>query len=199
MAIVRTFLFHTLSNCENVYITFPSHVEERLMGTCFRGRALARAGNFSQWSSFYEMRSNEFFRNQLESDVIESINEYLTEPFEGRMDESFELEFDFEVGWSSTEGSESFSADELEPYALNQVVTCMRVRAESNKLAPRTNIVTVVYTLFHDAENMNWNAVIYSIYPGEDVGPLRPEDDVSDLTEREGVVFYPWECPGQVA
>lgn len=194
---IRTFPIATLDNNENVCLHYPENTESRLCDTCFRGKDESLAGNFFLWESFEEMRSCAAFREQLESSVIEAIHEYMeTDPEEGHFEESTEIECGFEVGWSSVTSPEGFEADELEPFNLNKHVTGLRVRGTCPKDAPRTSIVTVVYSLYHSFEKKNWSAVIRSIYPGTDVGILRPTGGVKDLTVREGVVFFDWKHPG---
>lgn len=198
--VIRSFLIGTLLNHENVYLVYPETTEARLSGTCFRGTDIECAGNFSLWATFEDMRRDKAFRELLEFEIMRAAQEYLNdESSDTRFDESIEIEHDQEVGWASTSPIDDFSEDDLEPFQPNKRVTGLKVRVDSGKLAPKTSLVTVVYSLYRHEDQMNWTAVIHSIYPGEDIGPLEVLGQYTDVSERERIAFFDWSHPGVAA
>ena len=195
-----TYPIGTLPGGFNVTLHVPQQTLDRLAMTCFRGTRLARAGNFSRWSSFQELWSSDL-RLEIEADVLERAREYAaTEPQKRRHDERFDVVCDEVVGWTSTAPIERFSKDDLEPFYPNGHAVAMRVRSDAGRLAPATTYVTVVYQLYLNAENKEWFAVVYSLYPGIDIGPMRNEKSKrrrADITEREGVVFFDFNHVGE--
>lgn len=197
---IRSFLIGTLTNHENVFLVFPEKTEARLSGTCFRGKDIECAGNFSLWSTFSDLRRDAIFRQMLEDEVVKAAQGYIdAESQETRFDESIEIEHEVEVGWASTSPINDFDDEDLEPFEPNKRVTGMRVRLNSDKLAPKTRLVTIVYSLYRHTDQMNWTAVIHSMYPGEDIGPLEVQDGYTDISEREGIAFFDWNHPGIAA
>jgi hypothetical protein len=187
--------FGELSSGEQFAIVVRTRTKDRLRNTCFRGRSVTKAVNFSRWASVEELVDDcanaleNHFRNVIENDLLARSSEG---PFPT---ESFELDCGVSVGWASTDKRERYQSEGalLERFAPNRASTALRVRNDATlsgfHYAPRTTAVTFVCEVRH--EDGAWVVVIHSIYPGSDIGELK-----GDVTEREGVVFFGWEHPG---
>lgn len=188
----------TLSSGENITLVMRQKTVERLRGTCFRGMHLARAGNFFRFGSFQELLSH--LRDDVDDEVREAIERYVASGNVGpSFLESFEIEDDTSVGWSSTDDLERYHESELEPFEPSKRSRALRLRLSTDRRAPLTKLVTFVCEFRHEdraaepgSDRRDWTVVVHSLYPGRDIGSL--EDDV---TAREGVVFFGWEHPGQ--
>ncbi len=160
-------------------------VEERLKTTCFRGGVNRLAGNFFRWNDI-----KEFFRDKF---IIQELADEVADAFENSAPGNLSAEIEYKdfVGWDSTNKMSNFSHEQLEWFRPNRRSRALRVRPElADVLAPKTKKITFVYELKREAGQPT--AVIWSIYPGEDVGELN-----GDITEREKVVFYDWNHLGE--
>lgn len=191
----RNFLFHTSEHFDNVYLSISYATEDRLGGKCFRGRDVCRAGNFSLWDSFDEFRGDDVCRT-LEKDILESIDACDVIP-EGWIAKRLEIEHDLNVGWSSTDDISSYEDGELESFVINSKVSGMRILVDCGKFAPQTTVLTIVYSIRYFPNDKTWIAEVFSMYPGEDIGPLEKSDEITDISVREGIVFFDWNHPGQ--
>jgi hypothetical protein len=169
----------------------------RLGKTAFRGKGIAKAGNFSRWSSVSELLRD--LRSEFESyaeEVVGAVMEH--ERSKGlhkcSTSDSFDLPYDHIVGWSSTDNVEKYDRWELELFHPNSASKALRVRKGSNRFAPRTRFITFKTEIRHEISDGRWRIVIHSIYPGEDVGRLK-----GDVTQRLQEVFFDWEHPGEPA
>jgi hypothetical protein len=179
---------------ENVYIVYPRETNERLSTRCFRGTLCRTAGNFFRWDNFDEFRSDPL--------VIDALREAVANQIEGangklRIKGRLEIDCGEEIGWSSTDPSFKYEGWELEQFEVNFQVDGFRLHASSNRLAPLTKFVTLVYVLCHEVGDMNWKIMMYSIHPGVDIGPLEVVDGEENVSCREGVVFFDYEHPGR--
>jgi hypothetical protein len=173
------------SNGKWLKILLGHETEARLKGTCFRGRQVAKAGNFLLWES-----SNEIFETGGFPTLF--IDEILDD--NGNVEEgllSCTIEFHKTVGWESTDWLENYIEDEMEVFYPNRHSSAMKIKATSTELkAPRTKLITFVYHTVREDSAMK--VIIKSIYPGADIGELK-----GDVTAREGKVFFDWEHPGE--
>ena len=177
-------LQRTLKDGTSLSLVMRQVTSNRLSLTCFRGRKIRCAGNFSMWSGPEPM-----FRNNL---VRAEFNRHLSEMF--TKDEfgthSVTIESFQVVGWESTAPLKDFDENQLEPFEPNRHSSALRVRRDlENILAPQTNKVTIVFEFKREGEAAA--AIIHSIYPGNDVGELD-----GDLTDREQCVFFDFDHPG---
>jgi len=162
--------------------------EKRLSKTCFRGRSLKRAGNFFLWSVVGELLRDPFIKDELMRELCDIFAEETFKEYES-VTKSFVIDYGSPVGWSSTAPLASFTNDILEPFNLTRRATCLRVKSNSPVLAPQTtNITFVIECKLKRGDPV---AIVHSIYPGEDIGPLK-----GDVTKREGVAFFGWDYVG---
>ncbi len=169
---------------EMLRIIVRGEADKRISEKHFRGTSVAKAGNFFRWPSLAKMLADSHFRRQMTEEFWESYDDgaYGTN--------SFEMSYGSLVGWESTDALSNYSESALEKFNPNKRSSALRVRTERvDLLAPLTDLVTVVYELRD--ENMGPVAVIHSLYPGNDVGPLN-----NDVTIREKRVFFDWDHPG---
>jgi hypothetical protein len=104
---------------------------------------------------------------------------------------SFSIKFNEWIGWSSTDDRILHANICLEPFAINGRATGYRIRPDRKDiLAPKTKIMTIIYNLAFEANQLLVHIV--SMYPGPDIGEL-----IEDVSEREGVVFFDWNHPGE--
>jgi hypothetical protein len=172
---------------QRVRVQFPERTIGRLWTTCFRGTHLRLAGNFSKWNSVGDMISDNDIMRYFVEEFAEAMErrEFGTNSFMGDCDE--------DVGWASTApvGSIPYAVREhhLEEFNLNRRAKALRVKPDAGLSAPKTPIFTVVYELWN---GQTPTMTVGSIYPGPDVGNL-----LGNVSEREGVVFFGWEHPGE--
>ncbi len=156
---------------------------ERLNGTCFRGPDVHKAGNFFRWHTMMSLLRDSFVS-------VEFINELTYRWKQGRLGSySVTLMHPEFVGWESTDILGLYLESELEEFAPNHHSNVLRVRSRVDRFSPRTREITLVYEL--KKEGTYATAVVYSVYPGKDIGKLD-----GDITEREGRVFFDWNHPG---
>lgn len=167
-------------------IIVPRVSETRLQTTCFRGKTLQRAGNFSQWNS-----SAKLFRDYLvEDNFLAALDEAWSERIFGT--NSINIAHKMSVGWESTAPLEDYAPEDLEEFKLNRRSWGLRVKpSRVDLLAPQTHVLTIVYEL--KSEDGKPITIVHSIYPGFDVGDL-----YGDVTDREKRVFFDWSHPGVV-
>jgi hypothetical protein len=159
--------------------------EQRLSQTCFRGAHCRCAGNFFRFESAIAVFNCE--------EVWRPFSEEILEMWE-KNDfgfSSFSILCDRPVGWSSTMPIESVGLEGCEQFNPNRRSSGLRVKINRrNIMAPTTSIITFVVE-FRSEDNVP-AVVIHSMYPGVDIGKL-----VGNVTEREGVVFFDWNHPGE--
>lgn len=172
--------------------------EERLSRTCFRGREVARAGNFSAWDGANHLFGTAHVRKTLLESVQRAVNK------DDFADGTFSIEVSFAapIGWASTTNcvrtafgswSPGEAADPrlVETFAPNRRSQALRIKLERTDVkAPLTSIATLVCQLKFELDR-GWVIIVHSCYPGRDVGKLD-----GDITERERVVFFDWSHPG---
>jgi len=165
-----------------VIVRTPTQV--RLAGTCFRGPAHKVGGNFHRWHSVEELLADRNVFTAFCEDVSERIQQ---DDFQTH---SLCVEYRFPVGWASTAPRKNYLRRDLEKFHPNRRSSAFRVRlSRTNLLVPETMNLTLVYELKKDDRGIA--AVIYSIYPGDDIGEL-----YEDITKREKIVFFDWNHPG---
>ena len=167
----------------NIIVRKPAM--ERLREKNFRGTAIVCAGNFSKWPNIQSFLYDEKIKKTIMEEMLEEMT------MRGAGTSSFELEFEDYVGWSSTDNLQKYSTNELELHYPNRRSTVLRVKMDLLSIrASKTKIVTLVYELKREGGILV--AVIHSIYPGHDIGEL-----YGDVSEREKVVFFDWNHPGE--
>jgi hypothetical protein len=185
----------------NITLVVPAETHKRLGEKCFRGTQISKAGNFMRWNGFYD-----FMRSDVRHDLIEEIMERIKQYEESRTNkrrfrERVQIECEFAVGWASTERIDRLDPSILEPFSLNGRATGLRIRRNARIAAPQTFFMTIIYTIRFKSETDDWEAIVNSMYPGEDVGPLGPESGGKgsvNITEREEVAFFGFQHPGLV-
>lgn len=175
-----------------VTVIMRQKAELRLSGRCFRGTERRLAGNFYRWESIVGALQDPEFRAKF----LEALDLQFKqlEPFQDGMIDTvrFELCFDEAIGWSSTDHAEYYEEFLLEPFQPNDKSSAMRVKPDlKNVPAPATQILTVVVEIKIEADHAV--AVIHTLYPGKDVGPL-----AGDVTKRANCVFFDWQHPGEL-
>ena len=169
----------------NAIIICLARTEERLAGTCFRGKEKKLAGNFHLWESAEDVFADE----SVSTALAEEIDDLVENQDFGT--HSVTVTHSADVGWESTDNFPLFNSDELEEFYPNNRSHALRVINPSKlgRKAPRASEVTFVFNLAMQRGELK--VTIVSLYPGIDVGEL-----VDDITTREQRVFYDWEHPG---
>ncbi len=169
----------------NVLVKMDKKTVDRLSTTCFRGKALNRSGNFSEWCSIEEVLADVEFRNELLFEFREMAHE---EEF-GTI--SVEIDCRRPIGWASTAKVAEFRSEDLEEFRLNKRSHAMRLKLDRQEIrAPKTSIVTVIVE-YKDYGRGPF-AIIHSMYPGPDIGQLD-----GHMTNEQGVVFFDFSHPGE--
>lgn len=164
----------------------------RLRGTCFRPTKEPLAGQFLYWLNLFDILQDQWFRPSFLAEV-----ETVVAGFSGdRRQQYFSVKHTEPVGWSATAPRQEFAASELEEFRPSQRSVAMRLRKDSGRMAPLTNEVTFSGDFLKLSDR--WSLVIYSVYPGPNIGRLSgPNGSVVDLTASRGVVFFDWSHPGE--
>lgn len=171
-----------------VCVVVRESTAQRLRQTCFRPGDQPRAGNFRHWRQMYSVLDDRIVMDALCNVLAKEIIEYEGEVVEA----SVQIRHDEVVGWASTSSINGFVAHQLRDFAPNSHTRALVINPKRRDIrAPQTKLVTIVYEFKYEEDN-GWVAVIHSIYPGPDIGELD-----GDITEREGVVFFTWEHPGE--
>lgn len=170
---------------KSVAIAVRYETRNRLAGTCFRGRFKPLAGNFIQFQDCLDVfRRDGVIVDELVNSAGETYREH-------DKTDSVCIECESLVGWSGTDHRGKYFAQEVEPYEPNRHSFVWRVRLDRRDLkAPLTKLVTVVYEVKVEADMIV--IIVWSIYPGQDIGPLR-----GDVSGREGIVMFDWNHPGE--
>ncbi len=176
--------------------------ELRLHGTCFRGKDVARAGNFARWENSRDLFDDDRFRDLL----FGTIARKMSEPDFCPSGFAATLAYQKTVGWSSTmpRRVEGTGPNVCEPYRPNKHTTTMRVRTDrTDILAPKTMLVSLSMSQKRgrdpDGERI---LLVHTIYPGTWIGPLHQQpgepitNGVVDLTAARDIVFFDWNHPG---
>jgi len=179
--------FFNLDSGERVEVIMLRHQGARLTSTCFRGQRCQQAGNFFAWNSFRDFLMDPEVRELLVHKL-----ENLVEEGRVQFEHRFELEFSSDVGWDSVMDCNDLTPEDLamgEERRLNGRATAIFL-PDTQILAPRTNIVTMVLRMKHDK---HWKFTIGTMYPGLDCGKL----EGGNLTETRGLVWMSWTNPGE--
>lgn len=174
-----------LASGEKVEIILPREQADRLTRTCFRGRNCRQAGNFFMWPHF-----SAFIQDSETQGILMSILGELVEEANVQKRHRIELEYRWDIGWDSVMEIDNLESEDIETGEvrdLNKRATALFL-PDDLILAPRTNIVTMVLEQKHVN---HWRFIIWTMYPGYDVGDLR-----GDMTELHGFVWLSWSNPG---
>lgn len=168
--------------------------EQHVRSHNFRGYRVRCAGNFFRWDTLDAFLEDQEFLFALQEDVEEAVRE-------NHSQRTFEYDFDAYIGYSSTIPLGRVNEDYLEPFNLNRNAFGMRVKSVHQDIkAPLTRTITVTYELKgetdHGSKREQLSVVIFSIHPGEDVGPLRGNMS-KPRKESGGWIFFGWDHPGE--
>lgn len=155
----------------------------RLTHTCFRGRWRVCAGNFFAWNTLADF----LHEKSVLSSLLASAKETL---LGGGRANAVCLEFDQLVGWTSTDDVVRYRPRDLENFNPNERCVAVRVKPSlRNLLAPVTSLATITYKVADYGPF--WMVIVYSAYPGPDIGKLR-----GPVSSASGRVFFDWNHPG---
>ncbi len=160
----------------------------------FRGSEIRCAGNFFRWENLDDFLKDQEFLYTLRDDVDDALQQE-------HVHRTFEYDFDANIGWASTVPLGQVDDDLLEPFHLSKTAFGMRVKsAHQNIKAPLTKTVTVTYELKREidrgSQREQLSVVIFSIYPGEHIGPLRGNMS-KPRKDSAGWIFFDWNHPGE--
>lgn len=179
------YLAQQLPDGTSAGIVVRKSAKERLATTCFRGAGVSKAGNFSAWESAEKLFGTYGVTARLLAHLAEL---WVKRDFDTH---SVEIELPSRIGWGSTDHLMNYRPEELEEFKPNSRSTALRVKPSLKHLtAAQTHCLTVVFEL--KMERGHPVAVIHSVYPGRDIGELE-----GDVTEREQIVFFDWDHPGE--
>ena len=166
-------------------VAYPA-TEARLAGTCFRDPSIHCSGNFITYRNLEEVFSDATVISALANGIRRLPSSVKARNIVYGL--SITVDFQDFVGWSSTARRDDFSRNDLEHYQPNRKSYVLRVKKGSGHLAPLARELTTVF----DFSCLDETVLVQTIYPGEDIGPLR-----GDITAREGIVMFDWNHPGQ--
>jgi hypothetical protein len=176
----------------NITIGMAEATTLRLGDTCFRKTDRPLAGNFIGWRSLSDILNDENFMSLL----LQELDMVIAGLQGDRARRYFSTVHTRPVGWSGTMPLRDIALDETERFAPNNSCTALRVKEDSECVAPLSHEVTFSVDFMKIRDQ--WNLMVLSVYPGQNIGPLRSGDRMSvDITEREGVVFLRWTHPGE--
>lgn len=179
-------------------LTLSLREAERLAKTCFRGERVTQAGNFLFWSSFEDMIKDTSVGLELVG-AFEALCMSDTQKRGGQF--RLSLPFSYPIGWASAVCSlhawmiRLNWPQALEEDNINANTRAFRVREQfyAELPAPLTEKLTIAgkreWLPYWNA----WNITIFTMYPGEDIGPLRSDSSDGML---KNVVFWDWSAPG---
>lgn len=185
------YLGKSLKDGSSAAIIVPLLTEKRLSTTCFRGTSLACAGNFMRWNSALGLFKDSMVQEHFLADMFDVRSEHRLRKHKSY---SVTVVHTTPVGWESTAPLEHYTGNDVEEFQPTYTDKWwgMRVKTDRTRLlTPHTNEITIVYAFKIDDRDKAI-AVVYSIYPGSDIGELK-----GDVTEREKRVFFDWDHPGE--
>lgn len=173
-----------------IKVVLPREQRKRLHGTCFRGKQVREAGNFSRWSGFDQMLDDPIFGEPF----LEIVNDILLgrKPLKGHgFKERIGLKLSTPIGWSSTIPRELAPGGHLERRSLNHQAEAL-FQLDPSCPAPLTNVISLALGFkCPDQADLTATVLIETLYPGPNVGRL-----VGDVTEATGHVFFDFHHPG---
>lgn len=159
---------------------------ERLSSTCFRGGR--QAGDFINWRKPEDVFADEYVQREFLTDVAELAGQRGQN--HSKFSQSVTIVCPEKIGWRGTHQSSLYTAKQLEPFKPNKKSSAWRIKP-GIALAPLTRDLTIIYELVWN-DGQGWAAIVHSLYPGPDIGVLH-----GNITERELVVFFAWDNPGE--
>ena len=155
----------------------------------FRGRGVARAGNFKRWDTV--MACLHTIRPDIERRAIQTLRRLLHEGHHEAID-SFELELPYPVGWDTIADLTKIDQEHFEVRSIRgHQAMAWFFSPESPTRAPLTRAMTVVYRIHRAPRSPSWICTILTIRPGPDLGVLK-----GNVTEEFGIALFDWEHPG---
>lgn len=168
----------------NTILVMRHNTVTRLASTCFHGVRKALAGNLAWW-----MTPATFFSDiRIAEKVWARIERHISAGSIRTQRE--EIEFDFHIGWSSTDDIQYYDTDSIEPFAPTQKWCGMRVLNDCGCTAPLTTFLTLVFEIKYEHDGVI--VIVHTMYPGRDVGELR-----GDMSESKQIVFFDFDHEGQ--
>lgn len=145
-----------------------------LATTCFRGPSVRRAGNFMTWVNIQDMLKDPIVHLELVEEVLEVIQELITERKTALHAHTFTVIHDRQIGWAWNVDSEDLPQNtRLSRFRLSDELSAFQIM-DARVPAPQTPYVTFSLNF---AKNVNgWEVRIVTIYPGDMVecGSKRP-------------------------
>jgi hypothetical protein len=155
----------------------------------FRGREVARAGNFKRWRTVDACVKT--IRPDIERHTIETLRKMLCEGHDEAID-SFELDMPYPVGWDTIAALSEIDQQHFEVRSIRgHEAVAWFFHLNSPIRAPLTRIMTVVYRIHRERRSTAWTCTILTIRPGPDLGVLK-----GNVTEQFGIALFDWEHPG---
>ncbi len=170
-------------------LTVTRQTKNMLVQRHFRGRSVARAGNFKRWDTMRACLRT--VRDDVVRAAIATLREMLLkEEVEGV--DSVELTLPYPVGWDTVADLGPKNEDLFEYRSIrgHQAVAWF-FHPRSPTLAPLTRTMTVVYRIHHPRRSNGWTCTILTIRPGPDLGVLK-----GHVTEKLGIALFDWDHPG---
>jgi DUF1680 family protein len=157
---------------------------------------LALAGNFLWWDTPRQMMEEIWpMITRLCDQEITNNDHKRAEGFRTRIT----IQCHRVIGWQSTTSqlqNEMMRREDTEKFQLNHRTTALRVRSDSDLEAPLTDLVTMVINFHWQPDPGYWKGFIQTVYPGEDVGRLRPNTRKGNFLK--GITFFDWDHPGEI-
>jgi hypothetical protein len=175
-----------LPNGPQVRMIITRDTEEIMSERHTRGRSLRVAGNFDRWSNIAEILDDTTVWNSFAKHVGDIVRE------KDSGIQSITINYGAPVGWANVAPTSLYSTRNIEEFQPNKRAYGLRVKLDRVNLpAPRTSDLVIVTHFRRDGKN--FNAVVYAIFPGKDIGIIK-----GHVSKREKVVFFDWNHPGEV-
>ncbi len=186
---------------ERFRVEIKTDTEDRLIGTCFRGKEHALAGNFCRWDGAREFLDDPEVRETLARWIERAVNEPRVE-LKAKFDARVCLPFSGAVGWGSTIPQSLVDGKLPErPFPNKPDTIASWVPWNATLLAPATNLVTLSARFRTRTRLGCWEAELGTVYPGADIGPLRPPDLRPDhayfISRHRRIAFFEWTHRGE--
>ena len=170
-------------------LTVTQQTKNLLVQRHFRGRAVARAGNFKRWDTVRACLHT--IRDDVVRAAIQTLRELLLEGHDEAID-SLELTLPYPLGWDTVADLDSVDREVFEIRSIRgHQAKAWFFRRESAVRAPLTRTMTIVYRLHRARRSTAWACTLLNIRPGPDLGNLK-----GNVTEELGIALFDWEHPG---
>ena len=161
----------------------PRSQAERLSELCFSREQ--KSGRFKAWTSFWYLMNNKVIARSIVREIDRLLSEE-TDPL-GSWDITVESPNGW-VGWASiVREDELLDETPIEAFRPNKKTNAYKV-SDLNYLAPRTSLITLVFSILR--RNGGMMVVVHSVYPG-------PAVELTGTIDPEDAVFIPFENGGE--